>query len=164
MRQNKAGVVMCWFCSGGFFPHLRTPEKGPVNYPPLALFLFFSLFFFFFLTSCSYVQISLPASMPFFRLGSVHGVLMSWDDCVRAIPDELLLVHIPDSLPHYAQTVQSAHSDYIWSSLFAWYCCMKDYTLLETSNNIGDETDIGKGDKTKYGRSACRYPKAFSQW
>ena len=66
------------------------------------------------------VEISSCTLIPFFRSGSVHSGLASWDDCGRLFPDELCVSSFPDRFLHYAWTAAwSAHSDFVGSRVYA---------------------------------------------
>ena len=50
------------------------------------------------------VEISSRKLIPLFRLGSVHSVSASSDDCSRVFSDELRVNTFPDRFPHSAWT------------------------------------------------------------
>ena len=65
------------------------------------------------------VEISSHTPIPLFRSGSVYSGTTSEDDCGRVFPEELRVSNFPARLPHYAWAVQSAHSYFVGSGMYA---------------------------------------------
>ena len=66
------------------------------------------------------MEISLRTLIPYFRSGSDHSGLASWDDWGRMFPDKLRVSSFLDRFSHYAWTAaSSAHSDFDGSRVCA---------------------------------------------